>query len=179
VNNFDENLDNAVSKYEKGFDKAAGAIEKVGRGANRVYIGCVTIAANLFFAGFCLWGVYAGYISWQLQSNGETTTGTVVDLKESSHPETGCCTYSPVIEFTVNGSPYIFSGDNASNPPAYEVGETVEVLYDPADPDNAQINKWAERWLMPIIIIPAMIFASLLLTFFMVRAWRRDEAILE
>jgi hypothetical protein len=179
LDNFDENLDKAVNNYEKGFDKAANTLEKVGRGANRLYIGCVTIAANLFFAGFCLWGVYAGYTSWQLQTNGETTTGTVVDLNESSDPEGSCCTYSPVIEFTVNGKPYIFTGDNATNPPAYQVGEEVEILYDPANPDTAQINKWTERWLMPIILIPAMIFASLVVTFFMIRAWRRDEVMFD
>ena len=68
---------------------------------------------------------------------------------------------------------------NASNPPAYPVGEEVPVLYDPARPETAQINKWTEGWPFPIIIIPAMILAALLANFFMIRAWRRGESILE
>ena len=42
---------------------------------------------------------------------------------------------------------------------------------------NAQINKWSERWLFPIMIIPAMILTALILNFFMLRAWRRGESI--
>jgi hypothetical protein len=179
MNNLDENLDKAVDKYEKGFDKAANAVGKVANVANRLYIGCVTIVANLFFMGFCLWGGYAAYTSWQLQTNGETVTGVVVELEEHSDAEGGCCTYVPIVEYSVKGQQYSIEGDTASNPPQYEVGEDVSILYDPSDPNKAQINKWTERWLFPIIIIPAMIFASLIVTFFMIRAWQRNESVFD
>jgi hypothetical protein len=152
-------------------------LDSVGTGLNRLQTGCWTIFFNLFFAGFCLWGVYAGYTSWRLQNEGTTTTGTVVRLEESNSSEGGCCVYSPVVQFNANGQTYSFEGDNASDPPAYEVGEVVNVIYDPANPDTAQINKWSERWLFPIIIIPTMIFAAVILNFFMIRAWKRGEHI--
>lgn len=155
-------------------DKTLDVVEK---GASRLQIGCWTIFFNLFFAGFCLWGVYAGYTSWRLQKEDLTTTGSVVRLEESNSSEGGCCVYSPVIEFSANGQTHSFEGDNASDPPAYQVGEVVNVIYDPADPSTAQINKWTERWLFPIIIIPVMIFAAALLNFFMIRAWVRGEHI--
>ena len=164
-----------MDAYEKNVDKALNAVEKASGAANRLYIGCITIAANLFFAAFCLWGAYAGYVSWTLQQNGETTTGVVTTLEESNDSDGGCCVYSPVIEFTANGQTYSFESDNASYPPAYDVGEQVSMLYDPADPNTAQINKWTERWLFPIIIIPAMIIAALILNFFMIRAWWRND----
>ena len=166
-----------MDAYEKSVDKVVNAAEKVARGANRLYIGCATIIANLFFMAFCLWGVYAAYIGWQLQTNGEATTGIVVRLDEQSDAEGGCCTYVPIIEFEAGGNTYSFRGDTASDPPAYEVSEEVSILYDPANPNTAQINKWSERWLMPIILIPSMILASIILTFFMVRAWRRGDSI--
>ena len=166
-----------MDSYEKNVDKAVNVVGKVAGVANRAYIGCITIFANLFFAGFCLWGVYAGYVSWKLENEGETTTGTVVRLEESDSSEGGCCVYSPVIEFDASGQTYSFEGDNASYPPAYDVGEEVNVLYDPANPDTAQINKWTERWLLPIIIIPAMLITALILNFFMIRAFMRNEAL--
>jgi hypothetical protein len=96
-------------------------------------------------------------------------------LEESDSSEGGCCVYSPVIEFAANGQTYSFEGANASNPPAYDVGEEVSVLYDPANPDTAQINKWTERWLFPMIIIPVMLIAALVLNFFLIRSfWRND-----
>ncbi len=179
---FEENLDKAVESYEKGFDKVANKAEKamgaVQRGANRLYIGCATIFANLFFAAFCLWGVYAASVSLKLQTEGEITTGTVTRLEESKTSEGYCCVYSPVVEFEVNGQTYSFENNNASNSPDYEIGSQVKVRYDPADPNTAQINEFSDRWLFPIIIIPAMTFAALFFNFFMIRAWRRGEDLL-
>ena len=172
-------MDNFEKNYERTVDKAANAAEKVATFASRAQIGCWTIFFNLFFAGFCLWGVYAAYTGWQLQTKGETTTGTVVRMEESSSTEGGCCVYSPVIEFDVNGQTYSFEGDTASYPPEYEVGEVVDVRFDPLDPNTAQIDSYFERWAFPICIIPAMTIAALVLNFFMFRAWRRGEPISE
>ena len=155
-------------------DKTLDAVEK---GASRLQIGCWTIFFNLFFAGFCLWGAYAAYTGWQLQTNGVTTPGTVVRLNEQSDAEGGCCTYVPVVDFNVNDQVYTFEGDNASDPPAYQVGEHVNVRYDPTNPNTAQIDSFFERWIFPILIIPAMILAAAILNFFMIRAWRRGEYI--
>jgi hypothetical protein len=168
-----------MGNYEKSVDRALNTVEKAGGAFNRLQIGCWIVFANLFFAAFCLWGAYAGYTSWRLEQEGERTTGIVTRLEESSDGDGGCCVYSPVIEFDAGGQRYSFEGGNASDPPAYDVGEQVQVLYDPADPNTAQINKWTERWLFPIIIIPAMLFAALLVNFFMIRAFRRNEPVSE
>jgi len=166
-----------MDAYERNVDKAVSAVEKVGGVANRLQLGCWIIFANLFFAGFCLWGVYVGYISWTLEQNGVAVVGTVVRLEKSSDSDGGCCVYSPVIEFAANDQTYSFESNNASDPPAYNVGEQVPVIFDPADPATAQINKWSERWLMPIILIPAMIFAALIVNFFLIRSFWRNETI--
>lgn len=170
-------MDNLVENYEKTVDRVAGAAEKAAGVANRLWIGCLTIFMNLFLGGFCLWGVYAGYMGWQLQTKGETTPGTVVRLEESSSSDDGCCVYSPVVEFDVDGQTYSFEGNNASDPPDYKVGEVVDVRYDPSDPNTAQIDSYFERWAFPVCIIPAMIITALVLNFFMFRAFRRNEAV--
>ena len=164
-----------MDNYERAVDKVANTAEKAAGAVNRLQIGCWIVFANLFFAAFCLWGAYAAYTSWRLDQEGETTTGRVVRLEESDSSEGGCCVYSPVVEFKANGQTYSFEGDNASYPPAYDVGEEVNVIYHPNDPDTAQINKWTERWLFPLIIIPAMIFTALIVNFFLIRSfWRND-----
>jgi len=179
MDDFDKKMDKLAEQYEKGFDKTAGkaidAIEKVGRGVNRLYIGCSTVLANLFFAAFCLWGAYAATVSWRLQTSGELATGVVTRLEESKTSEGYCCVYTPVVEFEANGQIYSFENDSASDSPDYEIGSQVNVSYDPANPNTAQINTFSDRWLFPMIIIPAMIFAALIVNFFMIRAWRRDE----
>jgi hypothetical protein len=152
-------------------------LNAVGKGVNRLQIGCWTVFFNLLFAGFCLWGVYAAYTGWQLQTRGETTTGTVVEMDESTTSDGGCCVYSPVVEFNVNGQTYTFEGSNASYPPAYRVGEVVNVRYDPAAPNTAQIDSYFERWAFPVCIIPSMTLAALAVNFFMFRAFRRGETL--
>lgn len=82
------------------------------------------------------------------------------------------------VEFEANGQTYSFENDNADNTSDYQIGEEVSVLYDPANPNTAQINTFYDRWLFPIIIIPAMIFAALLFDFFMIRSWRRGDDLL-
>jgi len=159
-----------VSNLDKVLDAA-------NKGASRFQIGCWTVFFNLFFAGFCLWGVYAAYTGWLLQTKGVTTPGIVTRLDERSSSEGGCCTYVPVVDFEVNDQVYTLEGDNASYPPAYEVGEQVDVRYDPTNPNTAQIDSLFARWLFPVIIIPTMILAALVINFFMIRAWRRGEAI--
>ena len=79
------------------------------------------------------------------------------------------------IEFTAGGQTYSFESDNASDPPVYSVGEELPVLYDPAGPETAQINSFFERWVFPMIILPAMILAALIVNFFMIRSLRRGE----
>jgi len=157
-----------MSKLDKTLDT-------VDKGLNRLKLGCITVVMNLFFMGFCLWGAYAGYVGWKLQTGGESTEGTVIRLDEQSDADGGCCTYVPVVEFDAGGRAYSFEGGTASDPPAYQVGERVPVIYDPSNPQTAQIDKWSERWLFPMLIIPAMLITTLVTNVVMIRAWRRGE----
>jgi hypothetical protein len=177
VSKFDDDLDKAINSYEKGFDKAANVLGKVSSGANHIANGCILLVANLFFAAFCMWGAYAASVSWKLETSGEVTTGTVARLEESTTSEGYCCVYSPIVEFQANGQVYSFENQSASDQPDYEIGGQVRVRYDPANPNTAQIDDPFERWTFPVIIIPAMIFAALLVNIFSIRAWRRGESI--
>jgi hypothetical protein len=70
----------------------------------------------------------------------ERTTGTVTDLVRDSDSD-GSTVYYPVIAFrTSAGADVTFRSNTGSNPPSYRVGESVEVLYDPADPQRARTS---------------------------------------
>jgi Protein of unknown function (DUF3592) len=172
-NDFDEKLDTAVESYEKKVDALANHFQKAVVGLNRLRTGCLILLANLFFAAFCLWGAYAAVVSWKLQFAGQLTNGAVTRLKESKTESGACCVYSPVIEFDANGRRYSFENDSARSSKDYEIGSIVQVRYDPVDPTTAQIDDVVDRWLFPVLIIPSMIFASLLVNFFLIRAFRR------
>lgn len=80
-----------------------------------------------------------------------TATGTVLSLEQTTQTQTfgsgasrhsvSTLVYSPIVSFTdFNGKTVTFTSGAASNPPAYAVGQTVAVLYDPAQPLNAQLQ---------------------------------------
>lgn len=80
-----------------------------------------------------------------------TVKGTVTELLPSRSDNS--TTYKPVVSFTTkDGKQIQYTSSVSSNPPSYEVGETVEIFYDPADPHDANINGFASLWLAPLIL---------------------------
>ena len=80
-----------------------------------------------------------------------TASGTVLSLKQKTENSTlgsganrrtiTTVVYSPVISFTDDsGKDITFTSGAASSPPAYAVGQTVTVLYDPSQPSNAELQ---------------------------------------
>ena len=95
---------------------------------------------GLFAAG----GAWLGWRNYTLERDGLEATGRVVELAEKceTDPEDGySCTYAPVVQFrTQAGQQVTFRSRYFRNPPAYQVGETVTVLYLPEDPHHAEIR---------------------------------------
>lgn len=113
---------------------------------------CLGAVLNLVWIGLLAAGVYYGYGSWKLSTQGNRVTGTVVQMI-SSDDEDGV-TYAPVVEYQADGSAYSYESHNYSNPPAYHVGQQVNLVYDRAHPDKARISNFLELWLVPLILIP-------------------------
>lgn len=112
-------------------------------------------------------GGYWGYERFMLYQTGTTVVGTVVEEYRSSNS-----TY-PVVEFAAgNGKTIRFHGSTGnSGAPDYEVGTQIKVLYDPANPAEAQIADFEQFWLGPLAV---SIFGFLFLlagigSFFLVR----------
>ena len=79
------------------------------------------------------------------------TTGTIVDLVESSGSEGGTV-YQAVVEFrTADGRTVRWQESMASNPPAGHRGDDIAMKYDPADPNKARIAKATRMWFMPVL----------------------------
>ena len=84
-----------------------------------------------------------------------TTEGTVVELKQrvSTDDNKKKVSYAPVVTFvTGTGKKIEFLSTAGSNPPAYTVGQKVEVLYLPADPRNARIHDFISLWGIELIL---------------------------
>jgi hypothetical protein len=79
--------------------------------------------------------------------------GTVIELKEDSSGANSHTVYYPIIRFADKaGQEHTLYSTSGSFPPAYEVGERVSVLYDPANPKEAKVNSFTGLWLLPLIL---------------------------
>ncbi|MFC0179041.1 DUF3592 domain-containing protein [Thorsellia kenyensis] len=86
------------------------------------------------------------------------TSGVVVSLKEEtsnnhSSSQKNSLVYFPVVKYKDNqDKEHLLIESTGSNPPAFYVGEYVEVLYDPLSPDKAEINTFLTLWFGTIIL---------------------------
>ena len=82
----------------------------------------------------------------------EVVNGTVVDYNLSSSTDGGS-TYCPVIDFnTKNAEPVRFYANVCSSPPSYNIGEQVEVVYDPEDIKHVQMNGFWSQYTGVVVL---------------------------
>ena len=89
----------------------------------------------------------------KLQFNGVVTTGTVSETKEIPNRNLAfpSSDYQLTVSFEVDGQTYT-TLSNIYYPPQDGdwVGEPMQVIYDPTNPNTALINNFNERWMFPL-----------------------------
>lgn len=92
--------------------------------------------------GMIFFGIGGGltYRQYTLEQQGIQVQGEVTGHTIGNCDDDGC-SYKSVVSFkTQNGKSISFSTTYSSNPPAYDVGETVTVFYPPENPEKATIK---------------------------------------
>jgi len=102
------------------------------------------IGAGMLLGSFVTLYNTRGFIAGAREAEG---TVIAMDRSRSSSGSGSSSTYRPVVEFTTaTGKRIEFTGGVGSNPPSHRVGETVTVLYHPADPYSARIKSFIQLW---------------------------------
>lgn len=139
-----------------------------------IYRGCGWLLVNIFVLGFLCWALYEGFVGYRVEANGETTEGYISGLE----PRDGG-TYRAVIDFEVNGKTYSFHDSTSSNPPRYDIGETVTVRYDRTNPNLAEIDSRFPLWFLPACTGIGLFVAFIVVNIWAVRAWKRGDEIID
>ena len=101
----------------------------------------LTVPIILTLSGLLFFAIGAGLTMRQrsLEKQGMEAPGVVVALQENYDSDGS--TYKPVVQFQTSGGQTIeFTSSYSSSPPAYEIGESVTVVYNPEDPSKAVIK---------------------------------------
>jgi hypothetical protein len=104
----------------------------------------------IIFGGIGLLMVIGAFFLWKrsknLLANGIKTEGTVIDLI-GRRGSKGGTTYTPQVGFkAMDGREITFMGHVGSNPPSFQVGQIVPVVYLPNNPEKAAINAFWDLW---------------------------------
>ena len=77
-------------------------------------------------------------------------SGTVVGLVRRSFTAGSSGVYCPTVEFmTPAGQRVQFQSDFGTMPASHRVGQVVDVHYDPADANKAEVDSTTSRWFVP------------------------------
>lgn len=83
---------------------------------------------------------------------GEKATATVVKLNTFESDDG--TSYTPIFSFTtVAKKEYLYTHPFSSEPPAFVIGDTATIVYDPAKPEDAKILTYPSAFIWTIVIL--------------------------
>lgn len=115
--------------------------------------GCITLVLRgigVFFALITLsmyaFAVIIYFVYNHFAPDAVSVYGTVIELRENEEGS-----LAPVIEYSWNDEAKQYESTSYSRPAAYDVGETLTLLVNPENPDEAIIDTFNERYLVSVI----------------------------
>ncbi len=100
---------------------------------------------GIIFLGLAGW-IYQRKRNFILES--ERAEGVVIEMVGSG---SGSGT-APIVEYDVIGQKFTYRSTLYSSPPSYRVGESVEVFYKAANPEDAVLKGFMEQWFVVLLL---------------------------
>ena len=110
------------------------------------------IAGTMIMAGsICAMVALASwFVGWQFVRSASRADGRIIQMLERGG-EHGKL-HAPVFTFRdASGTEHTVHSDSASDPPEYQAGDTVHILYSPTNPQNAKIDRFSSLWGLPLV----------------------------
>lgn len=126
------------------------------------------LSSGLIAIGLLGGAVWAYFSQQRKFKSRVTAVGTVVELTNSVTASGRANIICPVVEFaTPSGEKIRFTSDFGSLPARHKIGQSVNVRYDPLDPQKAEIESAMNLWLIPVILVFMGIIACCLAVAFL------------
>jgi len=101
------------------------------------------VSGILFIYCFFVWRKESSFINQSSLTKGQVFQFQKIGKSGNHRNDT---IYYPQVSFMVNGQEYQFVSNLGSSSKRFELGEKVEVYYNPIDPTKAQIKDYWESW---------------------------------
>jgi hypothetical protein len=111
---------------------------------------------NLAFGAMGLLFIGIAVVIWmrtrEFISKAQETKGTVVRMLSKSGSKGGII-YAPVYQFrTIDGRTIEVEESIYSKPPQFQEGQSVDILYEPQNPEGARVKKWMNLYSLPLVL---------------------------
>ena len=109
------------------------------------------LGSGLAALGLFIGGIWSYFSQQRKMESRVAATGTVVELTTQVTPSSSII--CPVVEFSIaSGEKIRFTSEFGARPAKHRIGQSVNVRYDSADPQKAEIESTMTLWLMPLIL---------------------------
>ena len=99
-----------------------------------------------------LLGVISFISSRRLMADGHQIEATVIENIRSRDSD-GSTMYTPAMEYRIDGETKTFTPNGSSNPPAYQIGEKVTLIYGPDKAGDIRIRSYWGVYLASTILL--------------------------
>ena len=104
--------------------------------------------------GLLVGAVWTYFSQQRKMESRAAVVGTVVELTSRNTASGRASIICPVVEFTaLSGEKIRFTSDFGTLPASHQVGQSVNVRYEAADPQKAEIDSATNLWLVPLILV--------------------------
>jgi Protein of unknown function (DUF3592) len=105
---------------------------------------CLVAGLAMFGGGGALWRSHAAFAARALRAD-----GVVTDFTHGRSSKRSGTIYTPIVTFTTSQGRELQVAGSGSG---YRRGDQVRVLYDPDNPEQAQIDSLMETWFWPLLL---------------------------
>ncbi len=100
---------------------------------------------------FLVWAVYSFRNTMTFLNNGYKATATVIDFhKYESDGEV----FAPIFTFRTKDNQLItYELAEGNDPPAWKIGETTTVIYDPSDPSKVSLYSYFRVFIWTLVLL--------------------------
>ncbi len=98
--------------------------------------------------------IYLIIYNYNFIKGSTSTMGKLIsyDSYFSDSENGGSTMYTPIFEYHYQGVKRTYKSSTSSSSRSFEIGEQVEVLVDPENPNSVMVNTFWEQWFLPLVL---------------------------
>jgi hypothetical protein len=137
----------ALKELEQKHDTLSQSGANVGRIVGTLFMSIGVIMLLVVF--------YLIYSHQQFEKNAKVVKATITEYQSyESRDDNGNTTvmFTPVFEYEFKGTKHTYVSTTSSSSRDYEIGQKVDMLVNPDDPQDVLINSFMGKWFLPLLL---------------------------